>query len=313
MKKAYASLLFFLIITLVLPLVIEGYFLRIFTVAYFYAVLASSWNLLAGYTGQLSFAQAAFAGIGAYTAGLFSLHTPLPPVVGVVLGGIMAGTLGYLLGVMGLRLRGPYLSLITLAFSEIVRIVVTVEHEITRGSLGLHIPPFFPEETDPVAYYYAMLALLLLTLSILSSIVHSHWGLYLQAIREDEEGAAVMGVNVVQWKIFAFVISSFFAGLAGGYYGHFVRVVSPHLLFLSQMGLILAMTVIGGMGTLVGPVLGALVVYFISEQVRDFGEYHLVLFGLLVILVMKFFREGLYGLLRIYLLKRGWLMRDHLS
>ncbi|RMF94213.1 MAG: branched-chain amino acid ABC transporter permease [Nitrospinota bacterium] len=313
MKRASYVLLFFFVMALLLPLLAQGYALRIFTVAYFYAILASSWNLLAGYTGQLSFAHAAFAGIGAYTAGLLSLHTPLPPVIGVFLGGVMAGVLGYILGIMGLRLRGPYLSLITLAFSEIVRIVVTVEHEITRGSLGLHIPPFFPEGTSPIIYYYGMLVLLLLSLLALSKIVHSHWGLYLQAIREDEEGAAVMGVDVVRWKIFAFVVSSFFAGLAGGYYGHFVRVVSPHLIFLSQMGLILAMTVIGGMGTLVGPVMGAIIVYFISEQVRDFGEYHLVLFSLLVILVMKFFREGLYGLLRLYLVKHGWLSRESIS
>lgn len=313
MKKSHYATFLLLVAALILPFVVQGYSLRIFTVAYFYAILASSWNLLAGYTGQLSFAHAAFTGIGAYTAGLLSLHTPLPPAIGVILGGITAGALGYFLGIMGLRLRGPYLSLITLAFSEIVRIVVTIEYEITRGSLGLHIPPFFPVETDPLAYYYGMLLLLVLTLFLLNGIVRSHWGLYLQAIREDEEGAAVMGVNVIRWKIFAFVISSFLAGLAGGYYGHFVQVVSPHLLFLSQMGLILAMTVIGGMGTLAGPVVGAIIVYIISEQVRDFGEYHLVFFALLVILVMKFFREGIYGLLRIYLLKQGWVTREHLS
>ncbi|GIX49153.1 MAG: hypothetical protein KatS3mg131_3364 [Candidatus Tectimicrobiota bacterium] len=282
------------------PLAVQTYWLRVCATALYFIVLASSWNLLLGYAGQLSFAHAAFAGVGAYTAGLLYKYTGLTPVLGVLLGGVAAAGLGYGLGRMCLRLRGPYLALMTLGFSEILRLVAQVEYKITRGSLGLQVPYLFGGTGGShVAGYYTLLGLTLATLGGLAWLVHSRAGLYLQAIREDEDAAAVMGVDVVRWKVTAFVVSSLLAGLAGGTYAHlFVRVVSPQMLLLSEMGLILAMAIVGGLGTLGGPVLGAVVLVFVQEQLRDLSpQAHLLLFALLVIVVMRFFRQGLYGLL----------------
>ncbi|MFQ5827676.1 MAG: branched-chain amino acid ABC transporter permease [Candidatus Methylomirabilia bacterium] len=295
-----------------MPLLVQDYWLRICATALYSVILASSWNLLLGYAGQLSFAHAAFAAIGAYTAGLLFKYTGLTPLLGVLIGGVVAAALGYFLGMMCLRLRGPYLALMTLGFSEILRLVAQVEYKVTRGSLGLHVPHLFGSNAGGHTWgYYTLLGLTLITLAVLYKLVHSEAGLYLKAIREDEDAAAVMGVDVVRWKINAFVISSLFAGLAGGIYAHlFVRVVAPQMLLLSEMALILAMTIVGGLGTLAGPVLGAILLVFLQEQVRDISpQAHLLLFALLVILVMKFFRQGIYGLIAAEMTSRGWLSK----
>ena len=299
-----------LVVAVAIPLVFQSYWLRVCATALYFVILACSWNLLLGYTGQLSFAHAAFAGIGAYTSGLLFKYAGMPPVAGVLLGGGVAALLGYCLGTMCLRVRGPYLALMTLGFSEILRLVAQVEYKVTRGSLGLQVPYLFGEDGASHTWgYYTLLGLTLVTLFVLYKLVYSEAGLYYTAIREDEDAAAAMGVDVVRWKVHAFVISSLFAGLAGGLYAHlFVRVVAPQMLLLSEMGLILAMTIVGGLGTMAGPVVGAIVLVFVQEYVREISpQAHLLLFAILVILVMKFFRQGLYGLLAGPLTKRGWL------
>lgn len=297
---------------LAVPLVFQHYWLRVWATGLYFAVLASSWNLLVGYAGQLSFAHAAFGAIGAYASGLLAVYAGVPPLFGVPVGGLTAGLLGSVLGILCLRLRGPYLALMTLGFSEIVRLVVQIEYRVTRGSLGLQVPYLFPGgEGGHTRGYLVLLALTVLTLAGLYRLIRSEAGLYLQAIREDEDAAAVMGVDVVRWKLYAFVASSVLAGLAGGLYAHlFVRVVSPQMLLLGEMGLILSMTIVGGLGTLTGPVLGAFALVFLQEQLREVSkEAHLLLFSALVIVVMKFCRNGLYGLVAAQLTRRGWLSK----
>jgi branched-chain amino acid transport system permease protein len=307
-----AAALAALLLALAVPLLVQDYYLRVAATALYFVILTSSWNLLLGYAGQLSFAHAAFAAIGAYTAGLLHRYTGLNPIIGVMLGGVAATVVGYLLGRMCLRLRGPYLALMTLGFSEILRLVLQIEHEFTRGSLGLQVPYLFGRDNVNHALgYYTLLGLSVVALFVLYKLVNSEAGLYLKAIREDEDAAAAMGVDVVKWKVNAFVISSLFAGLAGGLYAHlFVNVIAPQMLLLGEMGLILAMTIVGGLGTLTGPVLGSVILVFLQEQLRDISPHaHLLLFTVLVILVMKFFRQGLYGLIGQALKKRGWLSK----
>ncbi len=301
-----------LLVALAIPAAFQDYWLRVWATALYFVVLASSWNLLLGYAGQLSFAHAAFAAVGAYTSGLLAVHAGVPALAGVVLGAGAAGLFGLLLGVLCLRVRGPYLALMTLGFSEILRLVVQIEYRVTRGSLGLQVPYLFGAGMGGhTAGYLILLGLAVATLALQYRLVHGEAGLYLKAIREDEDAAAVMGVDVVRWKLYAFVLSSLLAGLAGGLYAHlFVRVVSPQMLLLGEMGLILAMAIVGGLGTLTGPVLGAVLLVLLQEQVRDLSPRgHLVLFALLLILVMRFCRDGLYGLLAIPLTRRGWLSK----
>lgn len=294
----------------VVPFVIDSYMIRVAASALYFVILASSWNLLLGYAGQLSFAHAAFAAIGAYTSGLLYRYTGLPPAFGVLVGGAVATLVGWCLGRMCLRTRGPYLALMTLGFSEMLRLVLQIEHEVTRGSLGLQIPYLLGEGPPNHLYgYFLMLALAVITVVVLHRLVNSEMGLYFKAIREDEDVAAVMGVDAVKWKVNAFVISSLFAGLAGGVYAHlFVLVITPQMLLIVEMGLILAMTIVGGLGTLAGPVIGAVALVFIQEQLRDVSPYaHLLLFSVLVVAVMKFFRRGIYGLIEDRLRARNWV------
>jgi branched-chain amino acid transport system permease protein len=279
-----------------LPAIVRNeYWQGVLIVSMYFAMLAAAWNLLAGYTGQFSLAPAAFGMIGAYVTGLLSYHFQAPPLLGIPAAVLVAAAIGFGLGRIVLRLRGPYLALTTLSFAEICRLVISNSIEITRGDLGLNVPGLFDSR---LAYYYLMLAVLVAVQIGLYLLLRAPAGLYLRAIRDDEIAAASRGVKVVLWKTNAFTLSAAVSGLAGALYGHFAHFVSPELGLLSQTGLIVSMVVIGGLGTLPGPIGGAFLVYVSSEFLRDFGGYQLIVFALLVIIFGRFFREGLWGFLR---------------
>jgi branched-chain amino acid transport system permease protein len=192
-----------------------------------------------------------------------------------------------------LRLKGPYLALTTLSFAEIARVVIGNSHEFTRGDQGLNVPGLMQSR---VGYYYLFVAVLALVLVALYLLMRGRAGRFWLAIRDDETGAESRGIPVVRYKTLAFALSCAVCGLAGSLYGTFSQLVSPELGLLLQTGLVIAMVVIGGMGTLTGPVAGALIVYLASEWLREFGGIQLIVFSLAVILVARFFREGLWGL-----------------
>jgi branched-chain amino acid transport system permease protein len=275
--------------------VANDYWLGVLIVSMYFALLAAAWNLLAGYTGQFSLAPAAFGMIGAYATGLLSYHYAVPPLLGIPAAVAIAGLIGLTLGRVVMRLRGPYLALTTLSFGEIMRLVVSNSINFTRDDLGLNVPGILESR---VGYYYLMLAVVLAVELGLFLLLRSRAGLYLQAIRDDEVAAASRGVRIVLWKTLAFALSAAISGLAGALYAHFAQLVSPELGLLSQTGLIVSMVVIGGMGTLVGPIGGAFLVYVASEFLRNVGGYQLIVFALFVIIFARFFREGLWGLLR---------------
>jgi branched-chain amino acid transport system permease protein len=231
--------------------------------------------------------------LGAYTTGLLSYYFGISPLIGIPAAIVVAGLIGLALGYTVLRLTGPYLALTTLSFAEIARLVISNSIEITRGDLGLNVAGLFE---DRIAYYYLMVAVLVGMQLGLYLLLNAPAGLYLRAVRDDEIAAASRGVEVVRWKTNAFTISAAISGLAGALYGHFAQFVSPELGLLGQTGIIISMAVIGGMGTLVGPILGAFLVYLASEHLRDLGGIQLIIFALLVIIFGRFFREGLWGL-----------------
>jgi branched-chain amino acid transport system permease protein len=279
----------------VLPAVVTNpYWQGVIIVSMYFAMLAAAWNLLAGYTGQFSLAPATFGMIGAYVTGLLSYYYGATALIGIPAAIVVAGAIGLVLGRIVMRLRGPYLALTTLSFAEIMRLVISNSIDITRGDLGLNVPGIFQGR---LPYYYLMLAVLVIMQVGLYALLRSRAGLYLRAIRDDEIAAASRGVKIVWWKTYAFTLSAAMSGLAGALYGHFAQFVSPELGLLSQTGLIISMVVIGGLGTLVGPIGGAFLVYVTSEFLRDFGGYQLVVFAFLVIIFARFFREGLWGLL----------------
>lgn len=273
--------------------VTSPYTLGVLVVSMYFALLALGWNLLAGFTGQFSLAPAAFAMLGAYAPGLLDYHWQVPLAWGIPAGVAATAALGWLLGRVVLRLRGPYLALTTLSFAEIARVVIGNSYDFTRGAQGLNVPTLMESR---VGYYYLFLATLLAVLVGMFVLMRAAPGRFWLAIRDDETGAESRGINVVRYKTLAFALSCAICGLAGALYGTFSQLVSPELGLLLQTGLVIAMVVIGGIGTLTGPLAGALLVYLASEWMREFGNVQMIVFAALVIVFARFFREGLWGL-----------------
>ena len=296
-KQFYAILLGFTVLFSLLPSVLDDYKLNVLIVSLFYTRMASSWNLIAGYTGQVSFAHAAFAGIGAYASGILAAKAGFNPWVGVGIGVMAAAVLGLGVGVLCLRMGGIYLSLTTLGFSEILHIIITNEYEFTRGTMGLQVPGLIADYSKS-AYLYIFIAGTLITLAVIYKLIRSNVGLNFRAVQNDERAAASLGVNVVRVRVLAFTVSSALAGLAGALYGHYLLLVTPEIPSLNQQFLVLSMTVIGGMGSFVGPIVGAFVLEVLSEYIRAYGEYHVLVFGLVALLMARFFPKGVTGLLQ---------------
>jgi branched-chain amino acid transport system permease protein len=278
-----------------LPVASSEYHVHVYTMCLYYVILAVGWNLLAGYTGQFSLAHHTFAGIGAYTSALLCLYFRVPILVGIAAGVVVAAAIGYGLGTLCLRMRAIYLALATWAFAESMRLFVAVEYQITRGDLGLKAPLLFGTP-HPTPYYYLFLGLTLAALLVAWQILHSRVGSYLRAIRDDEEAAAVMGLDTFKWKRVAFVISAVFAAGAGGFEGHYIGLLSPTPMKFNEMAIIVIMVIAGGFRTFAGPVLGAVFIELLSEELRSWGEIRMVVFALLVLAAARAYPAGLVGL-----------------
>jgi len=296
-----------------LPQVIrDRYFMHIVVISGIFMILCMSWNLLAGYTGLLNLGHAAFYGIGAYTSALLAMKLGISPWFGLFAGGLVAAFFGFLLGIPSLRLSGPYLAITTIGFAEILRLVAVNWVDLTRGSLGLSGVPLltpirlgdwsmkFYLEKD---YYYVVLVAVLITFFCIRRLTQSQFGVSLQALRDDEPGAQSIGIKTTGYKLAVFTVSAFFAGFAGALFAHFVRLVSPETMALHTTFDILTMTMIGGLGTIAGPILGAVALTLFSEWLRYLEELikvdiRMVVYGFILILTILFMREGLAGVLR---------------
>jgi branched-chain amino acid transport system permease protein len=302
-KKIWIPILF-IILALFPPFFLPEYWLHVMIISLFYVLMASSWNLIAGYTGQVSFAHAAFAGIGAYVSGMLAVNLGISPWLGILIGAGIAALLGFGLGLLCIRMGGIYLSLTTLGFSEILRIIITNEDKWTRGTMGLQVPGFFVEYSK-ANYYFLFLVVAILFLVLIYWIIHSEMGLSFRAVLNDELAASSSGIDTIRVRISAFTISSAMAGIAGGLYGHYLMLITPDIPSLGQMFLVLAMAVIGGMGNFIGPVVGAFALEILSAYIRIYGEYHVLIFGLVALAVARFAPEGMVGLIQ-----RRWKRRN---
>jgi branched-chain amino acid transport system permease protein len=296
-----ALLLIALLATAPLFLQDSPYQIAVVTGAFFYAILAASWALLAGIAGQFSFAHMAFAGIGAYTAGLLARDLAATPLMGIGAGTLFAGLVGLIIGILCLRLRAAYLALFTIAFSEILRIWLLTEFQFTEGSNGLQLAKLW-EGITGTQEYYVMLILLLGSMAIMYWLAGSRFGLFVRSMREDEEAASAMGVNVVRYKVLIFVITSLIVGLAGSVFYHQVGIVTPNTMEILQMSLVIAMAVIGGMESLLGAAIGAFFSRISLELLREInlfglhielGAWRYAAFGVLLILTLRFAQNGL--------------------
>ncbi|MCB9435354.1 MAG: branched-chain amino acid ABC transporter permease, partial [Ardenticatenaceae bacterium] len=233
--------------------------------------------------------------------------------VGILLGIVLGAVFGWLVGYLVLRLRSTYLALFTIGFSEILRAALSAEINITQGQAGLEMLPLFPRgltlfgtvygPADKLPTYYVMLFLFLISMGIMLWLAASRFGLFIRSIREDEEAAAALGVNIVRYKVLVFTITATIAAAAGAVQGHYIGIITPNILIILQMSLVIAMAVIGGLENIVSAAIGAIIIQFILELLRnsfDIGPYtidmsiwRLVFFGLILMLTLRFWRNGL--------------------
>jgi branched-chain amino acid transport system permease protein len=289
-----------------LPLLITSdYQKHILIMGGIYVILVASLNLLIGYVGEISLGHTAFFGIGAYTSGIFFLRMGIPFWLGLPAAGVVAGIFGFLIGYPTLRTRGPYFVIVSLAFSEILRLICSNWISLTNGPMGLkNIQPpsihlgnlIHYEFSSKNSYYYLILVLVSLTLYICYRYVNSRFGRACMAIRENEALASSVGISAAKWGIITFVLSTFLAGLAGSFYAHYVLFISPDLFGFSFTTSMLLMLIIGGKGTMAGPVLGAVLFTIIPEYLRVAEIYRLSIFGLLLMVAVIFMPRGMIQL-----------------
>jgi branched-chain amino acid transport system permease protein len=295
-----------LVLLVVAPPLLPPYFLEILISVLLFGYLGAAWNILGGYAGQFSFGHAAFFGIGAYTSTLLFLRLGVSPWLGMLAGGVLAAAFGLAAGYLSFRygLRGPYFSLVTLAFAEMLR-VVAVNTRAVGSSLGLVIPsrdaaPWHFVFGGKLPYYYVILAMALAALWVTRRVERSKLGYSLQAIRENEEAAEAAGVDALGMKLRAMAISSFMTALGGTFYAQYFAYIDPAITFgpsVSIQGLLQA--IVGGAGTVLGPVLGAFVLTPVSELsraiMRGRAGVDVMVYGLILILVISFLPQGLMG------------------
>ena len=293
-----------------LPLVISNeYYIQVLIFIGIYIILTLSLNLLNGYVGLLSIGHAAFYGIGAYASAKLVMEAGLPFPLAMLGAGAAAGVFGYLIAKPTLRLSGIYMTMATLGFNMIFFLVLQNWMSFTNGPLGImDIPPpsiFGYAIESRVQYYYLIFFLVLLTIISMQRLMTCRFGRALVSIRENELAAEAMGVNTTKYKIQAFVLAAFYAGIAGSYYAHFVTFVSPDSFYIYESFILLAMLAFGGQGNLIGPVFGAAVLTIIPEVFRFLQEYRMLVYGGILIVMMLVRRQGLLGG-RNYSLRLPW-------
>ena len=266
-----------------------------------YAVLATSWNFVGGFTGYISLGHAAYSGLGAYATGLLVIHTGINPWLGMLLGGLLVAAIAVPIGIASLRVRGASFVIVSIAMVLILLLVFQSWGSFTGGSNGLRVPrPFGPEVLRPEQherFFYLHVALLAVALLAWWLIDRSRFGTGLKAIREDEDKAQALGVPTFTYKLIAFVVSAFFTALGGGLYALWFGFLDPIFQFSILVGsYMVLMSLLGGIRSLFGPLLGAVIVGYAVEYFKNqYGDtqFHLVAMGLLLGLVVLFMPDGI--------------------
>ncbi len=283
--------LLFVVALLVFPLLSgDRFLLRIIILTSIFTLYAVSWDLLAGYAGQISLGHALFFGIGAYTTALLNTRLGLPPVLTIPMGASAALVAGLIVGVPCLRLRKHYLALATLAFPLMLLGIVFMFPRHTGGEMGIF--GISRLSASPLAEYYIATGVMLTVVLATWKLTTSRIGLIFHAIREDEVVVRALGINTVRYKLLAFVLSGLVAGLSGALYAHFDRIAGPSNLELFMSFQPVIWTIFGGAATIYGPVTGVFILFPAVEYLRAFPEYRMLIFALLVLLVLRFMPRG---------------------
>lgn len=306
-----------LLVLAFLPLFIKNpYSLHILAIILFWAYLASAWNIVGGFAGQLSLGHGVYVATGAYVSSMLFANTGLSPWIGMFVGGAAAALLGFIVGYPTLRLKGAYYALATVGFAEGFRVILVSTESIggwaTGGAQGFLVPlmgnaPKYMQFMSKVPYYYIALILVLIIIGFCFWIDRSKLGYYLTALREDEDAALALGINTARTKLIAATLSAFFTGIGGVYYAQLIRYLEPSAISGPMMSnQIVFLAIVGGKGAVLGPALGGILLTVLGEVTRIFfGQVmglHLFLYGLIVVLFVLFkprgvieFFENLYG------------------
>jgi branched-chain amino acid transport system permease protein len=268
-----------------------------------YVVLALSWNIISGFTGYTSFGHVVFYGIGAYACAILVADHGWPWLATLGAGAVVAAAVAVALGYPVLRLKGPYFAIAMLGAAEGMRVVATVWDSLTHGGLGISLP----SGENSIPTYYAMLGLMLVTIVVSYAVGHSRFGVRLNAIREDEVAAEALGIDATRYKLAAFTLSAIFPAVAGGIQAHKVLYIDPPSVFFVQITIAMAlMSMLGGKGTVIGPIVGAVLLYTAQELTWvNFPTAHLIAYGLFIVLVARFMPRGLVG----FAVDRGWMRK----
>lgn len=297
MKRSHLILAVFgFVAALLVPLVVhQDYIFQVLFRVFLFATLGLAWNLVGGYTGQLSLGHAAYFGAGAYGLALFS-KAGVPVWLSLVLSVILALLFAALIGGVSFRLRGPYFALATIAFAEVLRLLAKNLPNVTGGDVGVQVPPLFVHAFNR-SFYFAGVVLTAATFFIAVWVSRSRFGYYLMAIREDEDTALSVGVNAPRDKLRVLFLSAALTALGGALYGSlFLFIVPDQVLSLDISNEIAIVAMLGGAGTLLGPLVGSVVLESASEVFKNiFQEVHLLIYGVLLVVVVLFLPEGIVG------------------
>jgi len=317
MRWLAAALVAVLLALPAFPSVFGSYAVTVFTLIFFYGFLGQAWNVVGGYAGQLSAGHAAFLGVGAYTAALLSAEAGVTPWLGMFAGGALAAVLGAVVGFLGFRfgLRGFYFVLLTVALSEICRIIAA-NTEAVGGALGYYITftgnPRQFQFQDTRAYYYIALALMVAATGLVAWLERRRFGVYLAAIRDDEAACEAAGVDTFRYKMLAMLLSSFLTGVGGTFYAFYLFSLQPNTVFGVPLSIeIIIRPIVGGAGTVLGPVVGSFILSPLAELSRHYfaqGGWHgahLIVYGALLVTVVLFLPEGAYPRLARALRRRA--------
>jgi len=269
---------------------------------FMYAIMALAFNIIGGFTGYVSFGQVAFYGIGAYTTAISMRTWGIPIFLTIPLAGALGAVIAAILGFIVLRLRGSYFVIATIGLTLIIDTLVTNFKEVTGGGVGISLPLLpYSMWLIKTIFYYAMLIVMLATIFVSYFIRNSRFGLFLFSIRENEDAAEAMGVNTTWYKIVAFTVSALFTAMAGGLYAPYMSYIDPPTVFaISTTIMIVLMTVLGGRGTLLGPVIGAAILICLSDFLIGLiaSELNMAIYGSLLVVVIIFMPLGLIGVVR---------------
>ena len=299
-----------LLLGLVFPFIAKNdYHLTVMSTAYIFALATVGLNLITGYTGQFNLAHSGFMAVGAYTVGILTVDHQVPFWIAFALSGFVAAALGFFVGLVSLRLKGHFFSIFTLCVGYIMFLVIEKWESLTHGTVGIMgIPAPTPiagmEFESPRAQYYLVLLFLVLAVWAMHRIVTSLLGRTFMAIRNGDDLAEALGINLMRNKVLAFMLSVFYAGLAGGLYAGFVRFLGPGIASVEHTFDMTMYMLVGGIGTLLGPLLGSIGVPWLTQYLQFLQDYRFVVFGPLLIILVIFVPHGIVG---SYL---GWKARN---